>query len=91
MRSSRAHLRLLTATVLLFVGLLLVGGCAPAYHCYSGCRVNCKYCPPRPLAYPSYCGCQCHSCQAQRYLATHSAMHSRAVETTDATPETDSP
>ena len=85
MSSSRAHhLRQLATTLILFMGLLFVGGCAPAYHCYSGCRVNCKYCPPRPLEYSSYCGCTCHSCQAQRYLA----QHSTPVENANAAPET---
>jgi len=65
MQSLIVLLRVLATTILLFVG-----GCAPAYHSYSECRVNCRYCPPRPLAYPHYCDCQCHSCQAQPYLAT---------------------
>jgi len=63
MKISNASMRLLAATILLFVG-----GCAPAYHDYSGCRVNCRYCPPKPLEYPHYCGCQCHSCAASKYL-----------------------
>ena len=46
-----------------------VSGCAPAYHCYSGCRIPCKYCPPPPLPYPHYGGCLCHSHPAERYLA----------------------
>ncbi len=53
-------LRAITTMVLLLVGA--------AYHDYSGCRVNCRYCPPKPLAYSHYCGCQCHSCAASKYL-----------------------
>jgi hypothetical protein len=58
---------------LLYLALLsvmtLASGCAPAYHCYSGCRVPCKYCAPSPLPYTQYGGCPCHSNAAQRYLA----------------------
>ena len=58
----------------LFV-LALAGGCAPAYRCYSDCRVNCKYCPPPPLPYTQYDGCVCHSCVGAEYLANrHSAL-----------------
>jgi len=49
--------------------LTLAMGCASAYHCYSGCRVNCRYCPPPPLPYTGYPGCVCHSCAASRYLS----------------------
>ena len=63
MRKFAAQLRLLVA---LFV--LLAGGCAPAYHCYSGCRVNCRYCVPRPLPHCQYNACVCHSCAASKYL-----------------------
>jgi len=44
-------------------------GCAPAYHCYSGCSVPCKYCPPSPLPYTQSGDCSCHSSVAERYLA----------------------
>ena len=63
MKFSKIKLRLL---VLLL--MLLMGGCAPAYHCYPGCRVNCKYCPPCPLSHRPYDGCVCHSCAASKYL-----------------------
>jgi len=69
MKSSTQKMRLLAAAFLLFLG-----GCAPAYHSYSGCRVNCRYCPPCPLAYPHYCGCQCHSCAASKYLVAESIV-----------------
>lgn len=48
-------------------------GCAPAYHCYSGCYVNCKYCPPPPLPYSSYSDCACHSRPAEPYLHVETA------------------
>lgn len=44
-------------------------GCAAAYHSYSGCRVNCKYCPPPALPYSQYASCACHSCQTSNYLS----------------------
>lgn len=48
--------------------LLVIGGCSPAYYRYSGCHVDCKYCPPSPLPYVHYDGCACHSCAASKYL-----------------------
>lgn len=48
--------------------LVLVMGCAPAYHSYSSGCVNCKYCAPPPLPYAPYEGCVCHSCAASKYL-----------------------
>jgi len=47
----------------------LAGGCAPAYHSNSDCRVSCKYCPPPPLPYARYDECVCHSSAASRYLS----------------------
>ena len=52
------------------LAMILAGGCAPAYHSYSGCYVNCKYCAPPPLPYTHYEGCVCHSCAASQYLMT---------------------
>lgn len=54
-----------------FAALLgvVVAGCAPAYHSYSGCRVNCRYCIPPPLPQVSYPSCVCHSCAAEPYLS----------------------
>ena len=46
----------------------LAAGCAPAYHNYSGCYVDCHYCPPPPLPYAQYNECVCHSCPVQPYL-----------------------
>ena len=40
-----------------------------AYFWYDECRVPCKYCAPQPLPHVSYCGCPCHSCAAEPYLA----------------------
>jgi hypothetical protein len=48
--------------------MTLAMGCAPAYHSYSGCYVNCHYCPPPPVAYTCYEASVCHSCVAQPYL-----------------------
>jgi hypothetical protein len=48
---------------------VLIAGCAPAYHSYSGCNVNCKYCAPPPLPYTHSVGCVCHSCAASEYLS----------------------
>ena len=43
-------------------------GCAPAYHRYSGCQVDCRYCAPPPLPYLHYPNCVCHSCAVEPYL-----------------------
>ena len=47
-------------------------GCAPQYHCYRGCYVDCQYCQPAPLPYQLYDECACHSCVAEMYLAKES-------------------
>lgn len=47
--------------------MTLAAGCAPAYHSYSGCYVDCKYCAPPPLPYVHYDDCVCHSCAASKY------------------------
>jgi len=52
------------------VALLLFGGCAPAYHDYSGCYVDCRYCPLSPLPYAHYKDCVCRSRAASQHLAT---------------------
>lgn len=59
-----------TKTLCLIATVIAIAavGCAPAYHCYSGCYVDCKYCPPPPLPYAHYNECVCHSCAAQPYL-----------------------
>jgi hypothetical protein len=49
--------------------MALGAGCAPAYHSYRGCRVDCKYCAPPPLSYVHYEGCACHSCSTSKYLS----------------------
>ena len=43
-------------------------GCAPAYHSYPGCHVECRYCPPPPIPHVHYPGCVCHSCAALRHI-----------------------
>ena len=63
------------AKALCLIALLTVAmtvGCAPAYHSYSGCYVDCHYCPPPPMPYAHYRECVCHSCAAQPYL--HAAV-----------------
>ena len=54
--------------VLLVIAMPWGIGCAPAYHSYSGCHIDCTCCPPPPLPYVHYEGCQCHSCPVQVYL-----------------------
>jgi len=52
------------------VGLMIAtSGCAPAYHDYSGCSIDCRYCPLPPLPYKHYKECVCHSCAASQHLA----------------------
>ena len=48
--------------------LMTVGGCSSSYHCYPGCHVGCRYCPPPPLPYCPYKRCVCHTRQAAGYL-----------------------
>lgn len=63
----RATLRLV---VVCAVGVLIASsGCAPAYHHYADCNINCRYCPQPPLPYMHYSGCVCHSCAATKHLA----------------------
>jgi len=68
MINSKAFFRILAAIV-----LMCVGGCAPAYHSYSGCHIDCRYCPPHPLPFCNYNGCRCHSLPASNYLTVDSS------------------
>ncbi len=52
--------------------VILAAGCAPAYHSYSGCYIDCNYCVPPPLPYTHYEDCVCHSCAASPYLSLES-------------------
>ncbi|MEZ5940237.1 MAG: hypothetical protein R3C18_02520 [Planctomycetaceae bacterium] len=65
-----------TSTLLLVATL---SGCASAYHCYEGCGVTCKYCPPAPLSYTQYCGAPCHSSAAEPYLHPMAATYETRV------------
>ena len=69
------------------LAMILAAGCAPAYHSYSECCVDCKYCAPPPLPYAHYEGCVCHSCAASKYLS----LTPRPVEEQDAATNTDEP
>ncbi len=51
------------------LAMTLAAGCAPAYHSYSDCYVDCQYCAPPPLPYTHYDDCVCHSCAAEKYLS----------------------
>ncbi len=50
--------------------LLCGGGCSSAYHQYSDCYIDCRYCPLPPLPYVHYNDCVCRSCAAAQHLAT---------------------
>ncbi len=53
------------------LALLLAGAlpaCAPAYHAYQSCDIECRYCVPPPLPWPEYPPCVCHSEPATPYL-----------------------
>ena len=63
--------------------MLLMVGCAPAYHSYSDCYVNCKYCPPPPLAYRHYDDCVCHSCAAEPYLTRSVSTNQQQADSLD--------
>ena len=58
---------LLLSWSVLIAGLSLIG-CAPAYHDYADCYIDCRYCAPPPLPYAHYEGCVCHACVATPYL-----------------------
>ncbi len=62
--------------------MTLAAGCAPAYRCYSDCRVPCKYCASPPLPYTQYDGCVCHSCVSAKYLNAPSSTD-HAIDDTD--------
>lgn len=64
MRGEKSLLRSLAV-----LAMVVASGCAPAYHSYKGCHVDCRYCPPPPLAYTHYEGCVCHTCAASPYLS----------------------
>ncbi len=64
--------------------LLLMGamsavfsGCAPAYHSYEDCYIDCRYCPPPPLPWPEYPPCVCHSEPAEEYVVGGAATADR--------------
>jgi len=76
MTSSRLLMRFLGP-----LALALAAGCAPAYHAYPGCYVDCKYCPPPPLPYAHYQGCACHSCAAASYLSAQPRPVEEGAET----------
>lgn len=68
-------------------GLLLITltmGCASAYHDYSDCRVNCRYCAPPPLPYSHYDECVCHSNAASQYLTASLPAVVGGVDSTSA-------
>lgn len=64
MTNAKAFVRLLGP-----LAIMLASGCAPQYHCYSGCNISCKFCAPPPLPYTHYEGCVCHSCAVSTYLS----------------------
>lgn len=55
--------------------LVLVSGCAPAYHRYAEGCVECRYCPPSPLPYSHY-----HVCDCRVHLASTSSNLSAKPE-----------
>jgi hypothetical protein len=60
----------------------ITAGCAPAYYSYSGCSIDCGYCPPPPLPYTRYDHCACHACAVQRHLAAGAAA-AQPIDTAD--------
>ena len=68
------------------IGLLIITvsfGCASAYHDYTECRVDCRYCVPPPLPFPHYDECVCHSCAASEYLAATALPAVERIDTSD--------
>lgn len=60
--------RFLRAVSLL--SLFALVGCASSYNCYPCGKVNCDYCPPKPLPYLDYQSCNCNDSIGQAYLTT---------------------
>lgn len=54
--------------VALVLSVVCLTGCASSYHCYDGCSIDCGYCPPTALPYPSYPEGVCHSSSVSEYL-----------------------
>ncbi len=50
--------------------LIGVGGCAPAYHCYTCGKVPCRYSPLPPLPYAMYEEAGCCDSIGQQYLSS---------------------
>ena len=65
-----------TAGVWLLCGL----GCAPGYHAFSGCWINCRYCPPPPMPYTSYNCPVCHSSAATQALNAARSAEAEAAQ-----------
>lgn len=68
MRSNKQTKRSAWNALAVFLTLVATTGCSSAYRCYDGCHVNCRYCPDKPIAYPTYTGCPCHSDAAVRVV-----------------------
>lgn len=64
--------------------VMWLAGCAPAYHCYSGCHVPCRYCPPAPLCHTFYDPHVCHSSQASKYLTIAPSVASKEAASQEA-------
>ena len=47
--------------------IVVLPGCATAYHDYSDCCIPYLYCPPRPLPHVPYDGCHCPTPAASQY------------------------
>lgn len=58
-----------TFKAIVSIAVLTTAGCAPAYHTYSGCQVDCRYCAPPALPYTKYPDCDCHSRAAEEVVA----------------------
>ncbi len=58
----------------------LVTGCAPAYHSYSGCYVDCTYCLPPPLPLTGYEEDVCHADVVSRYLTAQPPSEGEPTE-----------
>ncbi len=56
------------SVLLLLATTFMLNGCASAYNCYEGSRVNCQYCPQPALPFTHYAGCKCHSRPALQHL-----------------------
>jgi hypothetical protein len=71
--NNRSHagttIRAFLGRMVCLLPMVALVGCASSYDCYTCGRVNCNYCPPKPLPYSTYESRNCDGSIGQAYLA----------------------